>query len=66
MNCSSCGKKLDKIKIEIALSFKVDRLKEDSTWENIPNSIANPKEILCEECFDSFVDVINERFNKGK
>lgn len=64
MNCSSCGKKLDSIKVNIRLSFSVDRLNENGTWENIPNSVGSPMETLCEECFDSFAEVIGERFNK--
>jgi len=63
MNCSSCGKKLDSVKIDIMLSFSVDRLNENGTWENIPNSIGHPREHLCEECFDSFVEIIGEKFN---
>ncbi len=62
MKCTQCGKELD-IRVDIALDFKVSRLKSDETWELIPNSVVRPGEVLCEECFSKFVDVIDKAFN---
>jgi len=64
MNCTSCNKKLDTIRIKIKLAFSVDRFNENGTWENVPNSIGIPEETICEECFDKFTDIIAEVFNK--
>lgn len=63
MNCK-CGKELTDVKVEIELAFNVERLNENGTWEPIPNSIAAPREIMCMDCFSTFVDVIDDTFNK--
>ena len=66
MKCSSCNKKIEDIRVNIGLNFDVKRMKTDGTWEDIPNSIVQPKEILCQECFSEFVDIIEKTFNKEK
>ena len=66
MECSSCGTTLEDIQVIINLGINVKRIKSDGTWEIVPNSINNPKEILCKKCFDNFVSIIDETFNKEK
>lgn len=64
MNCTSCNKELDSVLVKLNVAFSVERLTDADTWEKVPNSISNPKEVLCKECFSLFVDLIDENFNK--
>jgi len=60
MICSKCRKELNDFKIDIAFSIKVNRMKNDSEWEPIPNLDNTSKETLCYECFDDFSQALSQ------
>ena len=62
--CSVCGKEISDIRCEIVINFNAERKTLNETWETIPNTIVSPREIMCKDCFDSFVDTIDKVFNK--
>lgn len=61
--CSRCGKTLTKFRITTILHMETQRIKENGVWENIPNLGNTSKEILCEECFEEFAEIL-EGMNK--
>ena len=63
-NCTKCGKELDDLKINLNLSINVNHLTSSGLWEEIPNSIVNPKETLCPECFDKFTEALSKAMSK--
>lgn len=62
--CTRCGKKFDKLRINTILHIDTQRLKENGVWENIPNLNNTSKEMLCEECFNKFANVLGEMNKK--
>jgi len=62
--CSICGKNIDNLRCEIIINFNAERKTLNETWENIPNTIISPREVLCKDCFEKFVDVVDKTFNK--
>ena len=52
--CTRCHCDLDDFKVDISFSIRVDRKKDSSLWEYIPNLDNNSREVLCLECFDKF------------
>jgi len=65
-NCTRCGAELDDLKINLKLSISVNRLSESGLWEDIPNSILDPQETLCQNCFSEFTDVLDKALSKTK
>lgn len=59
-NCTRCGKEIDNLRINVILKIDVQRLKESSTWENIPNLNNTSREVLCEDCFDKFSTIMSQ------
>lgn len=59
-HCSRCGTPLTDLRIFVALSIGVDRLKETGVWESIPNLDQMTREVLCKECFDEFAAVLEQ------
>ena len=59
-NCTRCGKELNDFKVNIKLEMRVDRKKDSSVWEYIPNLDTRSHEILCVECFDKFSNLMSE------
>ena len=57
-NCTRCGNEIDEFKVDISFSIRVDRKKENSVWEYIPNLDNNSREILCYDCFGVFSDLM--------
>lgn len=57
-NCTRCGEKLGKFRINTILHIDTQRLKENGVWENIPNLDNTSKEILCEKCFNEFAEIL--------
>lgn len=62
-SCTRCGKKFDKFRVTTIFHVETQRIKENKTWENIPNLNNTSKEILCESCFDELAKVL-EGMNK--
>ena len=58
--CSRCGEPLNEFKIRVKFNIKVDRLKDNSIWEYIPNLHNESNEILCNTCFMKFSELISE------
>lgn len=63
-NCTRCGKKFDRFRINTILHIDTQRLKENGVWENIPDLNNTSKEILCEECFNEFTDILSKMNKK--
>jgi hypothetical protein len=59
--CTHCGKLLQEYRIEIRAFLKVDRRALD--WEEIPNTNIMNSEYICEECFNIFINIMQD-FNK--
>jgi len=59
-NCTRCGKVFTEFKIDINFNIRVDSLKDDNTWEYIPNLDNESREILCNECFDKFSELMGQ------
>jgi len=57
-NCTRCGSKLDEFKISISFNMKAERMKESSSWEEIPNLTNESKEIICFDCFSKFTEAM--------
>lgn len=64
--CSICGKKLTDFKIIINLKYQGYRRTAADTWEPIENSFISSGEVMCKECFDSFVDTLDKDLNSLK
>lgn len=64
--CTRCGKDFNDFKIDISFSIKVDRLKENSVWEYVPNLDQVSREILCDDCFKKFSDLMSQLNIKHK
>lgn len=64
--CTRCGKELNDFKIDINFSIKVDRMKNDSIWEYIPNLDNNSREVLCLDCFNKFSELMSKMNIKYK
>lgn len=65
-NCTRCGKPLDDFRIDIQFHVRVDRLREDTVWEYIPNLDNTSREVLCYDCFDKFtaaLGTLNMKYN---
>ena len=61
MNCSRCDKEIkNDFKIEVMLSVKVERVKENDICEAVPNSDTTSREILCFDCFDKFSKTLEQ------
>ena len=58
--CTRCGKELNDLKISINFNIKVDRMKDSSIWEYIPNLDNHSNEILCMECFEQFSELMSQ------
>jgi len=56
--CTRCNKVFDDLRIDISFSIKVDRLKEGSVWEYIPNLDNTSREVLCYDCFNKFSELM--------
>jgi DNA-directed RNA polymerase subunit RPC12/RpoP len=56
--CTRCKKELDDFKIDLSFKIKVDRMKENSIWEYIPNLDQVSREVLCQDCFLKFSDLM--------
>ena len=54
--CTKCNKKLTKLKFFVNLNLKSFQEKESNSWENIPPLDMISNEVLCEECFNTFLD----------
>ncbi len=52
--CTRCDNEITDFRIDISFSIKVDRIKEDSIREYIPNLDQTSREILCNDCFQKF------------
>ena len=65
-NCTFCGDELNELMVETNFSLKTHRLKEDDVWENIPNLNLTTREVLCENCFQGFIKVLNDEMVKRK
>jgi len=59
-NCTRCGKELNDFRISIGFDIKVDRMKENSIWEYIPNLDSTSREELCPDCFDEFSEILSQ------
>jgi hypothetical protein len=61
--CTRCGHVIDEpndFRVDIGFSIRVDRLKEDTLWEYIPNLDNISREVLCMSCFDRFSDLMSQ------
>lgn len=56
--CTRCKKELKEFKIDINFNIRVDREKESSVWEYIPNLDNNSREVLCVDCFNKFSELM--------
>lgn len=64
MNCTFCEKECDNIRVSVSLFLESERLREDDTWEKIPNMDLHTREFLCEECFSNFSEILSKEMNK--
>lgn len=62
--CTFCGKEFDNIRVSVSLFLESERLREDETWENIPNMNIHTREFLCEECFSKFSEIIPRKMEE--
>jgi len=58
--CTVCGKELHDLKIVIRLQYQVHRKTAADTWEPVENTSLSSTEIMCKDCFDKFVDTLDE------
>lgn len=65
-HCSRCKKEIKDLKINITMRVETERLKNNSVWEKIPNLDNISHEVLCEECFNKFADVMSQMNIKHK
>lgn len=61
--CTRCNKPLTSTKSYVGLTINSYRKTSKNAWEKIANLESQTKEILCEECFDKFLKLI-ERMNE--
>ncbi|MCF7870398.1 MAG: hypothetical protein K9M01_04705 [Candidatus Omnitrophica bacterium] len=66
MKCTFCGKEMDEFQVGVTLNIKTSRLRNDDTWEEVPNMSLSSKEVLCSDCFSEFAEVLNEQVLKAK
>jgi hypothetical protein len=59
-NCTRCGKEINNLRINVVLKIDAQRLKDSSTWEDIPNLNNISREVLCEDCFDKFATIMSQ------
>ena len=62
--CTLCGKNIGDFKIKIEIKIEAERLTKADTWELIPNSILNVREMLCKTCFDKFAETMSKIGNQ--
>jgi hypothetical protein len=62
--CTLCGNSLYSIYIETELRVRGIRRTSDGNTEEIPNSTQISKELLCEGCFEKFIDSISNAMVK--
>lgn len=66
-NCTRCGNLLTDSKFFVSLDISAFQEKESKTWENIPPLCIKTNEVLCEKCFNGFIDsIIMESNNVSK
>ncbi len=58
-HCTRCRKPLTEFRVDINFHMRVDRLKEDSSWEYIPNMDNESREVVCVDCFNEFTDLMS-------
>jgi len=63
-NCTFCNKSFDNFKTEIKFITKTHRRTEQHTWEQIGNLDIESVEIVCEECFNEFINTFKKSINK--
>ena len=64
--CTRCKKPLTDFKVDIGFKIRVDRMKDDSVWEYIPNLDNDSREVLCLDCFNTFSDLMAQLNIKKK
>ena len=64
--CSVCGKEIDDLKCNVEINFGIIRKTTNDTWEEVPNSFVSPREVMCKDCFDSFVIALETAFKEEK
>lgn len=65
-NCTFCDKKFDNFQIEIEFTIRTKRLTEQETWEKIGNLNLTTKEILCEDCYNKFMNSFQKSLEEQK
>lgn len=65
MKCTNrkCGKEIKDVRISVELSVVVERKTESGAWEKVANAGIKSGEILCQDCFDNFVDALDAAMN---
>ena len=66
MKCSFCDEEIKDVAIILDLQVNARRLKEDETWEKIPNMDFMTHEEVCQACFAKFSDTLVVNLNKKK
>jgi hypothetical protein len=63
--CTHCKEKIDDLKILIKFQYKVFRKTASDTWEIVDNTNVDSNEMLCKNCFDKFVEALDQSMNSG-
>lgn len=65
VNCTLCDKAFNETRTTIALNIAINRKTNFDVWENVSNGSMDVSEVLCEDCFDLFVESLSSAMNKG-
>lgn len=58
--CTRCGKRFTTVRVMISQNVKTERVKENGVWEPLPNMDVISHEILCEDCFDKYAEIMSQ------
>lgn len=63
VKCTRCGAILKDMRHTVSMNLISEKEKESGAWENLANLNLTTNEVLCDECFNKFLDKMQEMNN---